>query len=125
MNYEEMAPKEFSITVLKAYKPEIFERDIEIKDIGDGGIAVFENGLAGVDTFVLAFNANRPDDVWPIIVDNNIEIEWVSKTHCVAVHHINDDELISSGIKKKQEALRAAMICFLLKMEDGDRERML
>lgn len=113
MNYEEMTPKELSIAVLKEYKPEIFERDIKIADIGDGGIAVFENGLVGAHALLFAFNASRPDDAWPIIFENKISTSptgdlWICGSSVFGTQTIGEDPLL------------AAMICFL-KMKDAEK----
>ena len=123
MNYEEMTPKDFSIAVLKAYKPEIFERDIEITDIGDGDIAIFENGLVGAYTFLLTFNANRPDDVFPIIFEHGISLKHLPK----GCNKYAEEELWVAGRRQfkvfNKNPLRAAMISFLLKMEDVEEEK--
>lgn len=72
------------------------------------------NGFYEVECMDYCGNISQ---AWPIIVDNYIEFEWISKNHCVAVHRVNDDKLITSGIFKREEALRAAMIVFLMMKE--------
>ena len=120
MNYEEMTPKDFSVAVLKAYKPEIFEKDITIADVGDGGIAIFENGLVGAYAFLLTFNANRPDDVFPIIFENNIAI---SPNIVFEKEKIEGWEAWCDWFSfVDKNPIRAAMFVFL-KMKDVEEEK--
>lgn len=69
---------------------------------------------------------NNPSDAWPIIVENNISILFdgddceVSYDYEAPVGKFGTNEILTWHIDvKKEEALRAAMICFL-KMKDAE-----
>lgn len=115
MNYEETSDHEINMAVT------CIVRSLENWSVSASNTSFYHcgsdgNGFYEVECIDFCGDASQ---AWPIIVENSIEIEWVSKTHCVAVHHLSDEELISSGIFRKENALTAAMFCFL-KMKDAE-----
>jgi hypothetical protein len=64
---------------------------------------------------------NNPSDAWPIIVSNNICIQWYDDCHGIyaSASMATSDESNNSFISDDENPLRAAMICFL-KMKDAE-----
>ena len=107
MNYENMSD---------------FEINKEIALIENNNLIFTKNDSVYLNTVddSLVDYCNNPADAWPIIVENNINLEWFSDDDGIyASATVAIDFMGTSGFLSDHEnPLRAAMICFL-KMNDA------
>lgn len=118
MSYETATDYEINKRVIEFY----YGDDIEIEF---DGLQIFtcETEVNDTGRFTLKkyFDpCNNPSDAWPIIIENHINLskhkgngEWFAFTRA-------DDLGVSEFQCKNENALRAAIICFL-KMKDAEK----
>ncbi|AUR88322.1 NinX [Vibrio phage 1.112.O._10N.286.46.B11] len=112
MNYEEMSDFEINSAVTSIlYNCKGWE-------LNWTNSCFFHCGIDGSGYYSQSINdyCNNPSDAWPVIVDNEINIEFQDGGF-VNAWVDNDSGSFESQIQKNP--LRAAMICFL-KMKDAE-----
>ncbi len=74
--------------------------------------------------FIRVNYCNSPNDAWPIIAQNKIDIDWGENTDVEVFGHVSanlygsDGRMISHDVNtERHSALRAAMIVFLMMQE--------
>lgn len=118
MNYAEMSDAEIAEAVVKTI---ILEHGEYWTPCASGTCAVIVNEVRGT---VRTFNpCNNPDDMWPLIVENEISILVGKERSAFAFHKVNRDaEDRPRGYDFSfscKNALRAAAIVYLMMKEAG------
>ncbi len=104
MNYEDMSDFELSCNVASvAFGVDI--EDMSEFTVGGKSVPVWGHSLSGLRSF----DINNPTDVWPIILENKINITFRDKPSLEPMATKAGDDKLSHSDKNP---LRAAMIFF-------------
>tara|TARA_Y100000588_G_C13492474_1_gene601616 strand:- start:158 stop:472 length:315 start_codon:yes stop_codon:yes gene_type:complete len=102
-NYEDMSDIQLSVEVAK-------RNGMEVAAVAQDGAII--TGAPG------SFNINNPSDVWPIIKENGICINFrKGKTSLIGLYEECPDECT------RGDEFRTAMICFLEMKDTEDRAK--
>ena len=126
MNYEQWTNRQIAMAVAMTLEGVDFNENAEplfavdcfYGGIDDHGCMVVWTGKFDGEYFD---PCNNPADAWPLIVENNINLEWFIDNEGVYASASVSIEFIgtTSFLSDHENPLRAAMICFL-KMKDGN-----
>lgn len=73
-----------------------------------------------IDVWEQKIFTNSPEDAWPIIVDNEINIEFLDGGYVDVSINAEFGTFTNDDIYPKEKLCRAAVICFL-KMKDSEK----
>ena len=130
MNYEEMSNYEINKEVSKYWGViskhlNLEDTEITLNDENETVYVMSENGVFEWLPVTYFDPCKNPNDAWPIIVDNNIEITpnfngmWTAS--CIKVYTFEEEPVYDNDLcQSDKNPLRAAMICFL-KMKDAEK----
>ena len=117
MNYEEMSDFKINLKVANLVRDEWI--NVSRKEGSETCLHIIDsNGAIGHTKHSYVDYCNNPNDAFPIIVENKIDIKhYIGGCECAIVDDKTVEDLFLTSHKNP---LRAAMICFL-KMKDAEK----
>lgn len=117
MDYSKLSDVEINVKIAKALGFSVVYLDF---DPAKPMISFISDSRGNTSLFEVSDYCNSPADAWPIIMENGIEIVWSDDTcDCAGTCFKYSHGLIDSCLDfhDKSQALRAAMIVFLMSKE--------